>query len=250
MLIALIALIALACGGAGASPVAPSGTPTTAPATPSPPQPSDVPAPTAPPAGEVSTAAQAVAIVLASEPRFAGIGPLRSDMVGQSAWYEAFATGDGFNVAVTIGSGDCQSGCIDRHTWTYLVAPDGTLTLTGDEGDEVEFSPPQPTGETAAVTVHLTSGPICPVEVAPPDPSCAERPVVGAAVSVYNPGGNLVVRGESDAAGEVAFELPTGAYYVEAEPVEGLMSAPEAQAFSAVGGHPVGIVMAYDTGIR
>ena len=49
------------------------------------------------------------------------MSPLRPDMIGQSTWYEAFADGDGFTVNITVGQGDCQAGCIERHTWSYRV---------------------------------------------------------------------------------------------------------------------------------
>ena len=41
-----------------------------------------------------------------------------------------------FIVSVTVGWGDCQSGCIDKHTWQYAVAPDGTVTLQSEAGPE------------------------------------------------------------------------------------------------------------------
>lgn len=188
--------------------------------------------------------------MLASEPRFAAISPLRPDTVGQAAWYEAFEAGNGYQVSVTIGSGDCIAGCIDRHTWTYDVARDGSVTLAGEQGDEVDYAPPQATADDATTTISLSSGPHCPVERLPRDPDCAPRPVVGAEVSVFDPRATLVAGGESDANGQVVFELPAGAYFVEVEPIEGLMGKPEAQAFSVVGGHSAGLLFIYDTGIR
>lgn len=188
--------------------------------------------------------------MLASEPRFAGISPLRPDMVGQAAWYESLEAGEAYRVSVTIGSGDCIAGCIDRHTWTYDVTRDGSVTLVGEEGDEVEYSPPQPTADDATATISLTSGPHCPVEQLPPDPNCAPRPVTGTEVSVFDPRATLVAGGESGANGRVVFELPTGAYFVEVEPIEGLVGTPEGQAFSVVGGRSAGLLFTYDTGIR
>ena len=48
-------------------------------------------------------------------------------------------------VTVTVGWGDCPAGCIERHTWQYAVAPDGTVTLQAEDGGSV---PPDawPTG--------------------------------------------------------------------------------------------------------
>jgi hypothetical protein len=87
--------------------------------------------------GPVTTPEDAVARVVAHEPRFAGINKRDPDMIGQASWYEvAPASGvGGFVVRVRVGWGDCPSGCIDEHTWVYAVAPDGTVTLQSEEGD-------------------------------------------------------------------------------------------------------------------
>ena len=75
------------------------------------------------------TADEAAALVLASDPRFSGIGPLDPDLIGQDRWYEVGPGTTGFMVTVTIGWGDCPSGCINRHIWRYEVAPDRTVRL-------------------------------------------------------------------------------------------------------------------------
>jgi hypothetical protein len=36
-----------------------------------------------------------------------------------------------------VGWGDCPSGCIDEHTWTFAVTPAGDVGLIGEDGDEV-----------------------------------------------------------------------------------------------------------------
>ena len=100
------------------------------------------------------------------------------------------------------------------------------------------------------LTVQLTAGPTCPVEQFPPDPNCAPRPVDGADVVVFDANGNEVAREKSDDEGMVSIDLPGGAYYVETEKVEGLMVAPEAQAFAFLGGDQVDLLFSYDTGIR
>jgi hypothetical protein len=171
-------------------------------------------------------------------------------MVGQSSWYEAFEDGTGYTVRVTMGSGDCQAGCINRHTWTYHVDRDGTVTLVGEEGDEIEGGPSTGTGAPITINVVLVAGPVCPVEQVPADPNCEPRPVQNAEAVLYAADGSEIARGVSGADGRIAFEAPEGAYFVEALPAEGLMQTPDAQAFSAVGGDSVGLLMAYDTGIR
>jgi hypothetical protein len=89
--------------------------------------------------GPVTTPEDAVARVVALEPRFAGISKRDPEMIGQANWYEvAPASGVGaFIVTIRVGWGDCPSGCIEEHTWVYAVAPDGTVTLQTEEGDAV-----------------------------------------------------------------------------------------------------------------
>ena len=89
--------------------------------------------------GPVTTEDQAIARVVAHEPRLAGIGKRDPEMIGQASWYEvAPASGVGaFIVTVRLGWGDCQAGCIERHVWTFEVAPDGTVKLVSESGDEV-----------------------------------------------------------------------------------------------------------------
>jgi hypothetical protein len=110
-----------ACGGLSGSS-APSGSPVAS------------PAPSA--GGPVMSEEDAVARVVALEPRFAGITKRDPDMIGQASWYEvAPASGVGaYVVSLRVGWGDCPSGCIEEHTWVYAVAPDGTVTLQSDDG--------------------------------------------------------------------------------------------------------------------
>jgi hypothetical protein len=246
---ALVALAAVACAPAG-------GTLTPSPSAGDSPNPTATPAPTtqtspSPEAGRVTSAAQAAALVFeANLSQFAGIGPLQRDLIGQSAWYDAFETGDGYSVVVTMGSGDCMAGCINRRTWTYGVAHDGTIELVSEEGDDIEISIDSGTSDAATIQVHLSAGPICPVEQNPPDPNCAPRAIANAEVVLRAPSGAEVARGTSGADGRVAFSVPGGAYYVEAMPVEGMMGQAEAQAFAVVGGSSIGLALGYDTGIR
>ena len=87
----------------------------------------------------MDTPAEAVAAVVAHDPRFAGIGPYDPNLIGQSSWYKVMpASGVGaFVVEIQVGSGDCQAGCIDRHTWTFAVLPDGTVNLQSETGGPV-----------------------------------------------------------------------------------------------------------------
>lgn len=122
---ALVLIPALAACSSGAASPSPSGSPGAA--SPSP----------APSAGTVTSAEEAVALVLATNERFEGIGPLNPDVIGQSAWYTVDPASDGWTVVVTVGWGDCPSGCIEKHTWTYVVTTTGQVTLMTETGPEV-----------------------------------------------------------------------------------------------------------------
>jgi hypothetical protein len=175
--------------------------------------------------------------------------PLRPDMIGQSSWYEAFEDADGYTVNITVGQGDCQAGCIEQHTWHYHVDHAGVVELVGEDGEPIDVPPGEGVGDVL-VTVNLTAGPVCPVEQFPPDPNCAPRPVQEAEVVLYSADRTEVARGNSDDEGNVTFQVPAGAYYAVASPAQGLMGTPEPQAFSALGGDQVGLLLGYDTGIR
>lgn len=117
---ALAFSIALAaCGGGGRA---------TPEATPSGPPVSSLPAPV------VRSAEEAGARVIASDRRFSGIARQDPDLIGQGSWWQAEARDGGYRVLVQIGWGDCPAGCINRHDWTFQVAPDGTQTLLDESG--------------------------------------------------------------------------------------------------------------------
>jgi len=231
----LLALIASACGGA-ASP-APSGSPT----------PEATPAPSGP-----LTADEAVALVLASDTRFAGIGPKDPNLIGQGAWYEVGPGTTGFTVTVTIGWGDCPAGCINRHTWRYGVAPDRTVRLIDEGGEPLPGSFRPPVAGAPGVAGRALAGPVCPVVSDPPDPACDDRLVAGAVVIVRDASGAEAGRATTAADGTYAIALPPGSYTVEAQPVEGLMGTPAPQPVTVPAGAslPVQVDLPYDTGIR
>lgn len=235
LLIALVlASLLVACGGAAAPSPEPSAVP-----------PSGLQLP-------VTTPEAAMAAIVAVEPRFAGIGPLNPDLVGQAAWYDAkHASGVGaFVVTIQVGWGDCPAGCIERHTWTYAVAPDGTVKLLSEGGDPVppDAFPTAVAGGTGIVG-HATAGPVCPVE-RPGDPACLPRPVAEATIVVSDASGAEVGSVSTLPDGSFAFDLPAGAYVVQGRSVEGLMGTPEPMSVSVEAGSLTTIELAYDTGIR
>jgi hypothetical protein len=119
----VVAAVVAACGGVGAP--SPSPVPTIRP----------TPTPIAAPA---STPAEAAALVIATNPIFVGAMPLTPDVIGASKWWVATPlTGGGYTIELTVGWGDCQAGCIERHVWTFEVAADGTVKLVSESGDQV-----------------------------------------------------------------------------------------------------------------
>jgi hypothetical protein len=212
---------------------------------------------------------EAVAKVLASDPRFSGIGPLDPNLIGQSAWYEVSPATVGWRVVITQGWGDCPAGCISRHTWTYDVDGAGVVTLVDESGDPL----PDGSGGTddgsggvvpdAAVAIpaeggpwivgRAVAGPTCPVVQNPPDPACVDRPVAGAVIVIRDGSGAEVARATTAADGTFLAAVPGGGTFaVEAQPVDGLMGTPSAFIVE-VGDAPsawVATVVPYDTGIR
>jgi hypothetical protein len=189
------------------------------------------------------TGADAVRLALAQHDRFTGIGPLDKNLIGQAAWYEVATAGDGWQVLIRIGWGDCPAGCINERRWTYAVGRDGSVRLVKEDGDILP----------AAIRVHgvVTAGPTCPVVRDPPDPACADRPLAGAVLVFGDASGAEVARVTSELDGTFAVELAPGSYRLTAEPVKGMMGTPAPMDIGVEAGQPNGeLTVSYDTGIR
>jgi len=229
-IVALVVAIA-ACAGSGSATSAPSPSP-------------------APSLEPVDTPEEAIARIVALEPRLTGIQPVDPDAIGQARWYEATPTDDGYSVEVYLGWGDCMAGCIEHHAWRYAVHRDGTVTLLEEEGDPVpdaEWPSPGGTGRTGIFGSAL-AGPTCPVEQ-PGDPACAARPVPGAVVVIRDAGGAEIATAVTDESGRFFVELAAGDYTVVPQPVEGLLGVPPPVPVQVTEGETV-VELAYDTGIR
>jgi hypothetical protein len=110
-----------------------------------------------------------------------------------------------------------------------------------------------PSGSSAGrtgIAGRATAGPVCPVEQVPPNPSCAARPVAGAASVVRDASGGQVAAATSAPDGTFFVETPAGDFTVEPAAVAGLMgtAAPEHVTVSA--GAVSAVELVYDTGIR
>lgn len=241
-----ILLLALAGCGPALTP-GPTGSPSPAASSSALPSPSVAPSPTT-----ISSPEAAAALVVASDPRFTGIGPKDPNVIGACCFWEASAARDGYEVRVEIGWGDCPSGCISRHDWMFSVTTAGAVTLVSEQG------PPVPSGAsgggggdgTGVIGIRgiATAGPVCPV-VRPDDPNCADRPVAGATVHILDETGTEVALLETDLSGAFVVTLPPGRYRVVADPVEGLMHGPDP--VDVVVGSTLSLVqLTYDTGIR
>jgi hypothetical protein len=195
------------------------------------------------PASPPGDATAAARLVLATNPRFAGIEKRDPALIGQASWYEVTARDGGWAVSVRIGWGDCPSGCIHQHRWTFSVSSAGGVTPTGESGDALPHA--------GAVTGNVTAGPVCPVERVPPDPSCAPRPVAGALLIVQTTAGREVARTTSAADGTFHLTLAPGAYHLVPQPVAAYMgTAPRIDFRVEVGEPTPELEVSYDTGIR
>jgi len=189
------------------------------------------------------TAAEAAGLALAEQPRFAGIGPLDENLIGQASWYQVAESSDGWQVLIRIGWGDCPAECINEHRWTYSVGREGRVELVSEDGDAL----PDVTGVRGTVS----AGPTCPVVTDPPDPACADRPVAGAVLVFTNAAGVEVERTTSGDDGSFSVELAPGSYRVVAQPVDGLMGTPGPIDVEVEAGQPMAeLIVSYDTGIR
>ena len=218
---------------------------------------SAMPSPSASPmGGPVTTEADAVARVIAAEPRFAGIEPGDADLIGQSSWYEVVpASGVGaFLVTMHVGWGDCPAGCIDQHTWLYAVGPDGSVTLQSEGGPAVpgEAWPAPDTSGVVTQGLHIAAvaGPTCPVEKMPPDPACAPKPVPNVTVLIADEQGQPQGMVVLDGTGQQSVSLEPGTYTLTAQGASGFMNGPEPQRVVVDPGQVTEVVLTYDTGIR
>lgn len=210
------------------------------------PSPTPVPVP-------VTSPEQALARVIAAEPRLAGIAPLDANAIGQSSWYEV-APGSGvgaFVVSVRIGWGDCPAGCINEHKWVYAVGPDGAVSIVSEGGPSVpdDAWPAAAAAGRTGIGGVATAGPVCPV-VKPADPACDPRPVAGAIIIFKDAAGTEVRRVTTDAAGAFFADLPPAGYVVEPQPVEGLLGTPDPTSVVVNDGIASNVNFGYDTGIR
>jgi carboxypeptidase family protein len=248
VLLLIAAALLVGCAGAASTQAPPPSSPTLAPRT-------------------ITSVEDAAARVQEVHPELAGIGPKDPDVIGGCCFWEGSPAGDGYTVRFEVGWGDCPSGCIDRHSWTFAVSSDGAVELIDEQGPPVPDGVPGagldagggssgggsggsgglPAGATG-IEGRLVAGPTCPV-VQPNDPACADRPLPGVTVVVLTAAGTEAARTTTDAEGFYAIPLPPGPYTIEPQQIEGMMRG-SAPIDVVVGDGVVTVDIPYDTGIR
>ncbi len=234
ILLSVAALAAAACGSSapGAS-TAPSPSP-------------------APSVAQVTSPESAVDAIRARVPLFDGIAARNPDLIGQGTFWTADAAAGGWRVTFETGWGDCPAGCIDRHTWTWDVAVDGTIAFVAEDGSPLSddvFAAMQAGSPRTGVAGRATGGPTCPVE-RPGDPTCAPRLVGGAELAILDASGAQVARVTTDGSGYYRLALAPGEYTLQGPAVEGFMSGPAPAPFTVQDGAETWIDLSWDTGMR
>ncbi len=199
----------------------------------------------------LSDPAHAAAVVLASDPLFAGLGPRRDYGTDPGSYYEARRLDTGFEVTMHLGWGDCMAGCIHGHEWRFAVSVDGDVGLVSEVGDPLDatgpdgYEPPSATESTVRLSGVMGAGQ-CPVtDVA--RPLCADGPISNARLIVRSAEGDVVAIAQT-APVSGRYRLPPiepGVYLVEPRPVEGL-TTPPLVAVSLTGGE-AGLDFVYES---
>ena len=243
LLLGALVLVLVACSGASQPSAPPSAVPS--------------------PAGRaVATAEEAAARVAEVNPGLAGIEKRDPEMIGGCCFWEATPTAEGFTVMFEVGWGDCPSGCINRHRWTYAVSRDGSTRLLDESGEPVPSGVPGSDADSitgsgsgggilpgeSGIQGTALAGPTCAV-VQVGDASCDDRPVAGATVIFLNAAGAEVARVTTGLDGRYAATLPPGDYTVEPQPVDGLLGTAAAVSMTVDDGFQT-VDLGYDTGIR
>ena len=150
------------------------------------------------------------------------------------------AIGDGIDVEVTYEptSGHPVYVVID----VDAVAVDGGLAFSIHDLIAISGS--------GGIAGRVLAGPTCPVQKDPPDPDCADRPVTGAVLVVFDSNGREVTRAASNPNGFVQIVLDPGSYRLEPQPVEGLLGTAAPFEIDIRAGETVEVTIFYDTGIR
>jgi hypothetical protein len=122
------------------------------------------------------------------------------------------------------------------------VAVDGGLAFTIDNLT--------PFGKPGGLAGQVLAGPTCPVQQSPPDPACADRPVQGAVLVVFDGKQREVTRITTNPNGYFQASLDPGSYHIEPQPAEGLLGTAAPFEVEIRPGATNEVTVTYDTGIR
>lgn len=205
----------------------------------------------------LDTGAAAMAAIAAQTPWFDGVKVKDPNAVGATAWWEATPVDAAtppaaWLVTITVGWGDCQAGCINRHVWTWRVTSTGVVTTDSESGPAVpddQIAALAGAATSSAIGGRASASPVCPV-VRPGQTGCDPRSVQGAVLIIRDASGKEVARATTDGAGFFRVTVPAGAYTVEAQPVQGLMGTAPVVPVTVEAGHLATVSIDYDTGIR
>jgi len=121
----------------------------------------------------IDTPAEAHAAVLANGTPFGDFVLLDDALIGASQYYEVKGepgSSAAWIVVYTYGWGDCQAGCISRHTFAYQVDPmSGVASLDSHQGEALPADAPE--GLLMMEAMYGATGGIVPVSIVEPLPS-------------------------------------------------------------------------------
>ena len=121
----------------------------------------------------IDTPAEAHAAVIASGTPFGDFVLLDDALIGASQYYEAKGepgSSAAWIVVYTYGWGDCQAGCISRHTFVYQVDPlSGAVSFDSHQGDSLPADAPE--GLLMLEALDGATGGIVPITEVEPAPS-------------------------------------------------------------------------------
>ena len=121
----------------------------------------------------INTPAEAHAAVIANGTPFGDFVLLDDALIGASQYYEVKGepgSSATWIVTYTYGWGDCQAGCISRHTFAYQVDPvSGVASFDSQQGDALPADAPE--GLLMLEALNGATGGIMPITDAEPAPS-------------------------------------------------------------------------------
>ena len=147
---------------------------------------------------------------------------------------------DGIDVDVTY---DPQVG----HPHLAIINPEAVAV---DGGLAFTIENLSPLGTTGGLAGQVLAGPTCPVQQEPLDPACADRPVPGAVLVVFDARQREATRITTNPNGYFQVALDPGIYLIEPRPVEGLLGTATPFEVEIRAGVTHEVVVSYDTGIR